>query len=191
MQWVDLTLHSWIYNMIDFMIIGLPRSGTTWAANWLTAGDVFCVHDPLYKVHYSEWDTNRVHFPHPMLYNNIGVSCTGIWRWPEFVNAHPANKIVVIRDLDEVNREMEKLGFPELPGDADLMLRDIEAPHVPYTDLFDPERAPFIWSKLVGDVGYCPLRHAQLCEFNVQPNFQKIEPDKEVTRKLYNELLMK
>lgn len=186
MQWVDSTLHSWIYNMIDFMIIGLPRSGTTWAANWLTTDKSFCLHDPLYKHHYSDWDVLSKGW-----YDQLGVSCTGIWRWPEFVNAHPARKIVVIRDLEEVNREMEKLGFPELPGDADLMLKDIEAPHVPYTDLFDSERAPLIWAKLLPGVQHCDLRHAQLCELNVQPNFQKIEPDKEVTRKLYNELLMK
>lgn len=172
--------------MIDFMIIGLPRSGTTWAANWLTTDKTFCLHDPLYKLHYSEWDALPKGW-----YNQLGVSCTGIWRWPEFVNAHPAKKIVVIRDLDEVNNEMEKLGLPECPPDADLMLKDIEAPHVHYTDLFDPKRAPLIWEKLIGEFGYCPLRHAQLCEFNVQPNFQRVEPNREVTRKLYNELLMK
>lgn len=28
--------------MLDFMIIGLPRSGTTWAANLLTTDAVLC-----------------------------------------------------------------------------------------------------------------------------------------------------
>lgn len=174
--------------MLDFMIIGLPRSGTTWAANWLTAGDVFCVHDPLYKVHYSEWDTNRVHFPHPMLYNNIGISCTAIWRFPEYVNAHPANKIVVIRDFDEIQSSLGQIGMPYLNDDAPFQLEDIEAPRVQYTDLFDPERAPRIWEKLVGSVGFCPLRHRALCEIHMEPNFDKVQMDFAVTQRLHEEL---
>ena len=29
------------------MVIGLPRSRTTWMANWLTTTDTLCLHDPL------------------------------------------------------------------------------------------------------------------------------------------------
>jgi hypothetical protein len=123
-----------------------------------------------------------------MLYNNIGVSCTGIWRWPEFVNEHPANKIVVMRDVDEVNAGLDEIGLPMLEPEAEQMLNNIEAPHIPFEHLFDVKEAEKIWNHLVGPVGFCPLRHAQLCEFLVQPNFMEIKPDKDVTRKLYDEL---
>ena len=42
--------------MIDFMVIGLPRTGTTWASNWLTTDSTQCYHDPLYHTHYEDWD---------------------------------------------------------------------------------------------------------------------------------------
>lgn len=173
--------------MLDFMIIGLPRSGTTWAANWLTTNDTFCLHDPLYKLHYSEWDTDRKHFPHPMDYRLIGASCTAIWRFPEYVNAHPANKIVVMRDFQEIQDSLDQLGLPQLNDDAPFQLEDIEAPRVQYTDLFDPERAPLIWEKLVGP-GYCPHRHKALSEIHMEPFFEVIEPDFEVTKRLHDEL---
>lgn len=173
--------------MLDFMIIGLPRSGTTWAANWLTTNDTFCLHDPLYKLHYSEWDTDRKHFPHPMDYRLIGASCTGIWRWPDWVNAHPAKKIVVTRDFDEIQGSLGYIGLPYLNDDAPDALERIDAPRVHYTELFDPERAAAIWEHLVGS-GFCAHRHKALCEYELQPKFDIIEPDFAVTQRLHHEL---
>lgn len=177
------------YRTLDFMLIGLPRSGTTWAANWLTTTDVFCLHDPLYKLHYSDFDTDRTYFPHPMLYNNIGISCTAIWRFPEYVNAHPARKIVVIRDFDEVQKSLEECNLPLLDDDAIYQLEKIDAPRVRYEDLFKTGSAESIWRALVGSGhNFCPLRHKALCEMHIDPFFSKVVQNFEAIQKLYNEL---
>lgn len=173
--------------MPDFMIIGLPRSATTWAANWLTSGDVFCMHDPLYKVHYSKWDTDRAHFPHTMDYRSIGVSCTGIWRWPDWCNAQDVPKIVVMREIEAIQQDLDRMGLPSLTREDIETFHKVEGKRVYYRDLFDPGCASEIWEHLVGP-GYCAHRHAQLVEFNVQPNFLEVKPDPKVTRQLYDEL---
>lgn len=176
--------------VIDFMLIGLPRSGTTWAANWLTTEDSFCLHDPLYKIHYADWDKseNKI-FPYGVGYSKIGVSCTGIWRFPEFVNKHPAKKVVLVRDFNEVQYSMSRMGLPELPKMTDMALMKIRAPRFMYSDLFRSKPARKLWEYLLGDAdSFCPIRHARLCEMYLQPCFNKLEMNLEVTIRLRDEL---
>lgn len=89
--------------MIDFMVIGLPRSGTAWAANWLTTDTTFCLHDPLAKYHHTELDGL-------VSDKRLGVACTGLWTQPEWLNAHPAKKVILHRPLEEINRSLKAIG---------------------------------------------------------------------------------
>jgi hypothetical protein len=171
--------------MIDFMIIGLPRSGTTWAANWFTSRDTYCHHDPLYKCHYGQWGT----MPTPVRCNQVGVSCTGIWRWPKFVNDHPARKLILVRDFDEVQHSLESIGAPLLHKNDKRSLDAIHGEKIDYKTLFNTELSLSLWEYLIGDVsGYCHDRHAELCKMDIQPKHDKINPDKLVTKRLYDEL---
>lgn len=173
--------------MLDFMVIGLPRSGTTWAANWLTTDTVYCAHDPLYHYHYDEWNTRVALEAYRNGYVHAGVSCTGIWRWPAWVNAQPCAKLILERDFGEVQDSLTTLDLPRLDDSAVEQLNSISGFRLPYECLFDPRCARLVWEHLTGGE-FNEMRHKALCEYMVQPKFEALQPDPEVTRKLYDEL---
>jgi len=158
--------------MIDFMVTGLPRSGTTWAANWLTTDTTLCIHDPLYKHKLHELDSLQTK-------KRLGISCTGIWQLPDFLNTHPANKLIIHRDLSEVNDSLKnEMGVPTITDDESESLYRIYGIHVNYTDLFDPVVAKDIYEWLL-EKPFDAERHAYLVELNIQPNFGKLTFDRD------------
>lgn len=167
------------------MIIGLPRSGTTWAANWLTSDRSLCVHDPLHVNHYQDWD--RVNWGSPAGHKN-GVSCSGIWRWPAWVNAHPAKKLILHRDIAQVERSLSRIGLGGLvkPGDV-TALSQFKGMHVDWSELFDPQRAQVMWEYLIGD-GFSASRHYHLRQMKIEPKFDSLHIDMELQHRLYAEL---
>lgn len=173
--------------MIDFMIIGLPRSGTTWASNWLTTDAIHCVHDPLYTEHYSDWDERL-----PALAPagaSVGVSCTGIWRWADWVNKHPARKVILHRDLGEIQQSMAEIHMPGHVGLAEEeALNSVIGFHVPHSDLFNTEHAEEIWNYLVPGQPFNAHRHRALVQVEMQPQFSGLSVGPEVMRKLMSEL---
>lgn len=167
------------------MIIALPRSGTTWAANWLNTGDSYCVHDPLWTTHYSYLDravTERA------AGRAAGISCTGLWRWPAWVNGHPARKLVLHRPVAAIDRSLGALGLPALPREASGLLASIAGRHADYTELFDPTKAEVLWDYLTGGLPFNPVRHAELRQLRIEPQFAHIAADPAVTRALRAEL---
>jgi len=174
--------------MIDFMVIGLPRSGTAWAANWLTTDFSFCIHDPLNRIHYSEWDIDNGYFPKGSI---KGVSCTGIWRWPEFVNSHPAKKLILRREFGNVQDSLWSNKLEEIEPDANVQLSRIEGLHIPYEHLFDPTVASTLWTHLLGTAPHNLSRHANLRGFNVQQQPESVRVDRGLQTRLHNELLLK
>ena len=167
--------------MIDFMLIALPRSGTTWAANWLTEGNAVCLHDPLFEYHYEELDA--LEKPENGL---LGVSCTGLYNFPKWLNAHPARKVILHRDLGEINPSLEALGLNPLEDSKGL--RKIHGFHKMYTDLFlHPAE---IYQYLLGKPfdRKAEMRHAQLKHMNIQPNFRTLPVEKSVMQRLLTEL---
>src|SRR5437773_11222101 len=89
------------------MVLGMPRSGTAWAANWLSTDHTLCYHDPLWHRYYTELDeiesTKR-----------LGVACTGLALFPDFVNGHPARKVILRRPIGEVNASLTAMGTEPL-----------------------------------------------------------------------------
>ena len=168
--------------MLDFMVISLPRSGSTWAANWLTTEHVFCKHDPLYAMHYEDFDSKIV--------SNAkvnGVSCTGLWRWADWGNNHPAKKLILRRDFSEIEQSMREIGFPALDDDAERQIGRIRGPHVDFKALFDPAEAKEIWKYLVG-TKFDEYRHRELVDIEMQPKFIGLKINPEATRRLVNEI---
>ena len=171
--------------MIDFMVVGLPRSGTTWASAWLTTDTSLCWHDPLYQMHYTDWD-ERLARPG----KSVGVSCTGIWRWIDWLCRHPARKVILHRDIGEVMLSMAQIGLPhsDLEHGATL-LEQIDGLHVPFSDLFDLERGKLIWEFLMTDKPYDVDRHKLMIDIEMQPKFSGLTVNKDVTRKLVAEIM--
>lgn len=167
--------------MVEFMVLSAPRSASTWCSNWLTTDKTLCLHEPLFTRHYTELDGIQTT-------KRLGVSCTGLAYFPEWVNAHPARKIVLHRDINEINESLDAIGLPEISVDYIRKLESIDAIHLPYTDLL--ENPKFIYETLLElpfDEG-CIERHALLKEIEMQPNFEGLTVGKNVTRKLIAEI---
>lgn len=172
--------------MLDFMVIGLPRSGTTWVANWLTTRETFCLHDPLYSHHYSDLDGLKLGGADA---KTVGVSCTALWRWGDWVNNHPAKKLIVHRDIEAINRSLSQLGLPAMRERDAQALHDLSGPHVHFDDLFcDQDAAAMIWDHLIPGVPFDPARHGLLSRTIVSPDFGRQRVDRGVVARLYSEL---
>lgn len=152
------------------MVIGLPRSGTAWAANWLTTDTTLCLHDPLAKYHHTELDGL-------VSDKRLGVACTGLWMHPEWLNAHPARKVILHRDLAAINRSLDALGVEPLRNQN---LGHIHGMHVPCDALWDDPEP--IWQHLTG----LPMdwqRHNLLASLNVQIAFDRTPVDQAIVKR--------
>lgn len=164
--------------MIEFMLIAAPRSGTTWAANWLTTDKTLCLHDPLFTRHYTELDDIESG-------KRLGVSCTGLFMFPEWVNGHKARKVILHRDLNEINASLEAIGLAGISREYHNRLDLINGIHLDYQDLFDSPRP--IYEYLTG-LKFDEERHAMLLDIEMQPKFSGLKVGREVTRRLINEI---
>lgn len=164
--------------MIEFMVIAAPRSGTTWAANWLTTDHTLCMHDPLFERHYTDLD-------HIRSKKRLGVSCTGLFMWPEWLNSHPARKVILHRDLSEVNESLEAIGLPPVAVNTDDILSNIHGIHADWMDLFNKPKSIY---EFLLQKDFDSERHAELMKIEMQPNFYGLTINKNVTRRLVDEL---
>jgi hypothetical protein len=151
------------------MVLSAPRSASTWAANWLTTEHSLCLHDPVFE-HRPEL-LDQIHVG-----RMLGISCTALGLLPAFVNTHPARKVIVHRDLDDVNRSLVTLGLTPLGSLWRGALERLEGMHVQYEDLFNAVTARPIYEHLV-QRNFDEHRHAQLCEMHVEPCFDKVRID--------------
>lgn len=164
--------------MIEFMVLGLPRSGTTWAANWLTDVHTLCLHDPLFTYRPEQLDSIYVQGN-----RQLGVACTGLAKFHDWVNKHPAKKLIVHRDIGEINASLDALGLPQVGQVEQGELRAIRGRHVSWENLFDTSTAGHIYEELTG-LPFDRERHKLLTLMNVQPNFAKLPVDGQVMRDL-------
>lgn len=164
--------------MIEFMLISAPRSASTWAANWLTTDTTLCLHDPLWKHHYSALDEIKSD-------KTIGIACTGIALFTDWVNAHPARKVILHRDLSDVDASLVNIGLTKCGKQWKGVLGKIRGVHMDWRDLFD-KPGP-IYEYLL-DKPFDEERHRELVEMNVQPSFSKLSIDRAATSRLIREL---
>lgn len=172
--------------MIDFMVVSLPRSGSTWISNWLTTDTSFCLHDPLRLMHYSQWDDDTKHLPHGT-FDHVGVACTAIRCFPEFLNNHPAKKLVIHRDLDDVNKSLKAIGWQPIKDDrAAENLYQLDGMHIHYNELFTPDGAEAVWAYVL-ERRFCEARYRAAVEINMQP-YYKTQNNALVQTRIVNEL---
>lgn len=164
--------------MIKFMLLAAPRSGTTWAANWLTTDTTLCLHDPLFHMHYTDIDS----YPTKKM---LGVSCTGLSYFSAWVNKHPARKVILHRDIKEVNSSLLDIGLPAIDASYMWQLDSIKGLHVNWMDLFNNPR--MIYEYLI-ERPFDKERHKILCDIEMQPKFAGLEINHEVTKRLITEM---
>ena len=168
------------------MVIAAPRSGTTWAANWLTTDTTLCLHDPLWTMHYTELDSIEERCPNYATINRtIGVACTGLAMFPDWVNLHPSRKVILHRNRIKINESLIELGLPILGSKWDGALDKIEGEHHDWMDLFN---APKEIYEFLLDRPFDASRHRLLAEIHMQPNFARLHIQPENVRMIIDEL---
>lgn len=171
--------------MISFMVLGGPRSATTWAANWLTTDRTLCLHDPLLE--YPIERLQRITFAD----KRMGISCTSSMLYPDWVNAQKCPKVVLHRPVAEINRSLRELGLVELiPARHEARLDSVKGPdvmHVPYEYMFAPAGALVI-AKHLG-VPFDPLRHDVLRQMRVEPMWRRVNVGKEAAALLVKRIV--
>lgn len=166
--------------MIDFMLIAAPRSATTWASNWLTTDHSTCLHDPLLK-----WTKDELMTLEASSSKTLGMACTGIALFPDWVNAHPARKVILHRDLDEIDASLQRIGMTPCGVQWKGVLEKIDGIHLDWTELF--KRPRHIYEFLL-NLPFDPERWAVLKEINMQPNFGSLSINREATQAFMHEL---
>ena len=168
--------------MLDFRVFGMPRSGTTWAANWLTTDRSICWHDPIQSMTPAEIDARGSQAEYR------GISCTGSWLFADWAHRHPARTLILERDPLECNASLRALGLPEMTAEMIEAFMALPGWRVPWSHLFDHDAAERIWDYLLPDIPFCPERHALLCGMAVQPDFITQTPDASRLRRVIDEL---
>lgn len=161
--------------MIKFMVIAAPRSGTAWAANWLTTEKTLCLHDQMFVRSLEDLDA----LPCDRM---LGIADSGIALFPRWVNAHSARKVILHRDVKEINDSLKRAGLPQLDSVWAGVLNQIDGMHVDWRVLFD--HPGIVHNYLFGSNDYDAVRHDALRTPNVQLDFEKVDPDPNVTKKL-------
>lgn len=170
--------------MIDFMVLGAPRSATTWMANLLTTDTTICFHDPLLE--YTRAFLDQMVIPG----KRIGISCTSSLMWPEWLAKHPARKIILYRDPAEVNESLERLGLAAI--DPELFRNAVQAqPNdvwmYKWDSVFRGQQAEEICKRL--HVPFCAYRHFELSKMNVQPQMNRLPLDPSAVKELVDRFI--
>ena len=165
---------------LDFMLLAMPRSGTTWAANWLTTDQSVCWHDPL------RLDVPSAIDQWPSTKQYRGIACTGSWMWRDWIADHPARRIILDRDPWEINDSLIAIGLPPMTDEFIRAFRSVPGLRRPWMDLFDDPVS--IWTALLPDIPFDPERHAVLMNMNIQPAGRVLLPDADVTRRAFADL---
>ena len=148
------------------MVLAAPRSASTWISNWLTTEHSLCLHDPILE--HAPEDLDLIHSDRP-----LGISCTGLALLPDWVNRHPARKVIVHRDLSQINRSLRVIGLSPLSCAWDGALEKINGLHISYGDLFNPAFAAPIYEHLTHRLFDVP-RHALLTKMHIDPHFDQV-----------------
>ena len=153
--------------MLDFMIVALPRSGTAWAANFMTTERSLCWHEPLADHDLADLDKMK-------MTGLFGIADTQLSLFdPSELNAHPARKLIIHRDFGEIARSLNALSLAPFDDalkhlkSCDERMYEVEGWHMPYPALFEADsfKPAFQW---LTNMQFDRARHAVLKSLNVQ-----------------------
>lgn len=167
---------------IEFMVLGGPRSATTWLANLLTTDHTLCLHDPFLE--HTTAQVDRMSFPG----KRLGVADTSALLWTEWLTHHPAKKIIIWRDVENINRSLCALGLVQLDEKKHVerieKLKGLKV-YQAHT-VFKPAIAWDICRFF--DVPFCRYRFEELRKMNIQPQFSRLPVGKEAAQALVRRL---
>lgn len=154
---------------LDFLLLALPRSGTTWAANWLTTEHSICWHDPVQKMSPYQADERITKKTYR------GIACTASWMWSNWLRGHPGRILLLDRSTEEVNVELVQLGLPTMLHMLVREFRELPYRRMDYRALFEDPEA--IWRYLLPELPFDEERHEELTKMLIQPLPRALIPD--------------
>lgn len=155
--------------MIDFAVMGLPRSGTTWVANWLTTDRSFCLHDPwLYGNVPAAW-------PAPKPDRLFGISCTGSYVYEGWMKSLTCPIVKIIRDPNECEKSLAKFGFVGFIPRLDMHFASVNGLTIHMENLWKEDCARLVWNYLLHQIPFDDLRYRQLVDMHITPCSRVVE----------------
>lgn len=164
--------------MRTFFIFSLPRSRTSWLANFLTYGDARCFHEALISCHRAS-DLRSIfeETKKPTVGNS---DCLNALVADDLLAAFPESRLVVIeRNLEEVEESLSALGSWDRGMIAWMRegLEHVKAKHdplvVPYETLGTPEGCKRVWDHCIAETPFDQARWEMLDALNVQVDLEK------------------
>lgn len=144
---------------LDFIVLGLPRSATTWLANWLTTDRSLCLHDPFAHGLPETW---------PRDHRLRGIACTGAAMMPHWLGGYACPIAVIVRESEDCDRSLYRLGLPDT-GLVQVALNESPGKRFAFDDLWSEHSARELWCYLLPSVPFDELRYRLLRDMNVQP----------------------
>ena len=145
------------------MVLGLPRSGTAWMANYLTTDNTLCLHESFMDFSLEELDGYDCGY-------RLGIAETAGMFIADEINQHPARKIIIERPLEDVNQSLQAINLPCMTEYHVELLNKIDGFRVKFNELFNPEMMSYICREIVG-IKFNIHRFVLLEKMNVQDQY--------------------
>lgn len=167
------------------MVLAAPRSATTWMANFLTTDTTLCMHDALADNKRSLLD--RVTIPGV----RIGISDCAALYFPEWIEQHPARKIVLWRDPAEINASIRALGLREIDSAAhaarvEFAVKYCKAKLYEWSTIWREPTMREICAHL--GVPFIQHRFDHFRMQNIQPQWSRLAVDKDAVQELVQQI---
>lgn len=160
--------------MIDFIVLGLPRSGTTWLANWLTTDKSLCLHDPFAKSLPETWDAGS---------KRLGISCTGAYLMPGWLCMQDCPVAIIERNPEDCDASLAKLGMGTT-WPLRTAFKRADGRRWRFDDLWNEDTARELWAFLLPGLPFDAARYRLLKDMRVEPRMEACVPVEHVTREL-------
>ena len=148
---------------MDFIVLGLPRSGTTWISNWLTTDRSLCLHDPFAYALPESWPRDARRF---------GISCTGAYLFPKWLAQQECQVALIERDPEACDASLAALGWGDVSGLLGAFAA-ADGRRFRFEHLWDEDHARELWEFLLPDVPFDGIRYRMLQDIQVQPHMHK------------------
>lgn len=163
--------------MLDFIVVSLPRSASTWLANFLTTDRSLCLHDPFALGMPDTWPRdNRVR----------GIACTGAYLLGKWMEQFSCPVAVIERDPADCERSLHAVGMSVGCDDLARELKLVPGYRIAFDDLWNEDAARALWAHLLPDAPFDVIRYRLLRDMQVQPHMGKIVYDPTTLRTCAN-----
>jgi hypothetical protein len=151
---------------VEFIVLGLPRSGTTWLANWLTTDKSLCLHDPFARSLPEQWEGGL---------KRLGISCTGAYLMPKWLAMQDCPVAINERDPGECDACLQRLGLPDT-GPLREAFANADGRRWRFSDIWNEDKARELWAFLLPGLPFDTARYRLLREMRIEPRDYGMDP---------------